>query len=69
MGPLGRREEEVALGVLAELVDEDSEAPRRVTEVASDIGAGLSLDEEGAERLVLAMDGVGRFEEDLREVR
>ena len=68
-GPLGRCEEEVASRVLAELVDEDSEAPRRVTEAASDLGSGTPSNEEGAEGLVLAMGGVGGFEEDLGKVR
>ena len=47
MRPLGRFEEEVASRVLAELVDEDSEAPRRVTEAASDLGTGNPFNEEG----------------------
>ena len=68
-GPLAGVEEEVASRVLAELVDEDSEAPRRVTEAASDLGTGSPFDEEGAEGLVLAVGGVGGFEEDLGEVR
>ena len=42
LGPLGRCEEEVASGILAELVDEDAEAARGVTEAASDLGAGES---------------------------
>ena len=41
-------------------VDEDTEAPRRVTEAASDLGTGASLNEEGAEGLVLAVGGVQR---------
>jgi len=69
MRPFGRREEEVASRVLAELVDEDPEAPRRVTEAASDLGTGGTLNEEGAEGLVLAVGGVGGFEEDLGKVR
>ena len=69
MRPLGRCEEEVASGTLAELVDEDAEAPRGVTEAASHLDAGETVDEEGAEGLVLAMGGVGGFEEDLGEVR
>ena len=69
LGPFGRYEEEVASRVLAELVDEDSEAPRCVTEAASDLGTGGSFNEEGAEGLVLAVGGVGGFEEDLRKVR
>ena len=67
MGSLGRCEEEVASRVLAELVDEDSEAPRGVTKAASDLGTGDSLDEKGAEGLVLAVGGVGGFEEDVRK--
>ena len=43
-------------------VDEDTEAPRRVTEAASDLGTGASLNEEGAEGLVLAVGGVGEFD-------
>src|SRR5271157_996413 len=69
MGPLGRCEEEVASRVLAELVYEDSEAPRCVTEAASDLGTGDPLNEEGAKSLVLAVGGVGGFEEDLGNVR
>ena len=55
--------------ILPELVDEDSEATWSVTEAASDLGTGGSINEEGAEGLVLAVDGVGWFKEDLREVR
>jgi hypothetical protein len=69
LGPLGRSEEEVASGTLAELVDEDAEAPRGVTEATSHLDAGETVDEEGAEGLVLAMGGVGRFEEDPGKVR
>jgi hypothetical protein len=69
MRPLGRCEEEVASGTLAELVDEDAEAPRGVAEAASHLDAGETVDEEGAKGLVLAMGGVGGFEEDLGEVR
>ena len=68
-GPRGRCEEEVASGTLAELVDEDAEAPRGVTEAASHLNAVETVDEEGAEGLVLAMGGVGGFGEDLGEVR
>ncbi len=69
MRPLGRCKEEVASRVLAELVDEDSEAPRSVTEATSDLGTGGPLNEEGAEGLVLAVGGVGGFEEDLGKAR
>ena len=69
MGPFGRCEEEVTSRVLAELMDEDSEAPRRVTEVASDLSTGGAVNEEGAECLVLAVGGIGGFEENLGKVR
>ncbi len=69
LGSLGRSEEEVPWGTLAELVDEDAEAPRGVTEAASGLGTGEPLDEESAEGLVLPVGGVGGFEEDPGEVR
>jgi hypothetical protein len=50
-------------------VEEDTEAPRRVIEAASDLDTGASLNEEGAEGLVLAVGGVGGFDEDLGKVR
>ena len=45
-------------------VDEDTEAPRLVTEAASDLGTGASLNEEGAEGFVLAVGGRLGFEEE-----
>ena len=69
LGSLGRCEEEVASGILAELMDEDAEAARGVTEAASGLGAGKAIDEEGAEGLVLTVGGVGGLEEDPGEVR
>jgi hypothetical protein len=65
----GRRQEEGSPGILAELVDQDAEASRRVSEAFGDLGARESLDEEGAEGFVLALSGVGGFEEDAGEVR
>jgi len=47
----------------------DAEAPWRVTEAASDLGTGGPLNEEGAEGLILAVGGVGGFDEDPGEVR
>ncbi len=66
---LGGRQEEVASRVMTELVDEDSKAPRCVTKAASDLSTGRSLNEEGAKSLILAVGGVGGFEEDLGKVR
>ena len=49
-------------------MDEDTEATWGVTEATSDLGAGNLVDEEGSQGLVLAMGGVGGFEEDPGEV-
>jgi len=69
LGPFGRLEEESASGILAELVDENSEAPWSVTEATSGLGAGEVIDEEGAECFVLTVGGVGGLEEEAGEVR
>ncbi len=66
---LGRGQEEGAVGILAELMDQDAKAAGGVTEAAGNFGAGNVVHEEGAQGLVLAMGGVGGLEEDLREVR
>ena len=66
---LGRGEEEVPPGVLTELVDKNTQAPWGVAEAARDLGTRESLHEEGTEGLVLAVGGVGRFEEDASKVR
>ena len=67
--PLGRGQEEIPSGTLAKLVDEDAEASWGVTEAASGLGTGNAIDEKGAKCLVLAVRGVGGFEEDAGEVR
>ena len=41
---------------MAELVAEDAEGPRGVAEAASDLVGGESLDEVGAEGLVLSLE-------------
>ena len=66
---LGRGQEEGAMGILAELVDQDAKAAGGVTEAAGNFGTGDVVHEEGAEGLVLAVGGVGGFEENLGEVR
>ena len=65
---LGGGEEEVAVRILPELMDQDAKAAGGVTESAGDFGAGEAIDEEGAEGLVSAVGGVGRLEEDSGEV-
>jgi hypothetical protein len=68
VGPFGGCEEEVAVGFLSELVDQDAEGPRGVSEPSSDFGASEPLDEEGAEGFVLALGWIGGFEEHAGEV-
>lgn len=60
-----RSEEEVALGVVAELVTEDSESSRGVAEAAGGLAGGEVIDKKGAESLVLALLGVSRTEEEV----
>jgi hypothetical protein len=67
--PFSRPEEEVAAGILTELMDEDSEAPWRITEAMSGLGAGEAIDEKGAKGFVLTVGRVGGVEEEAREVR
>ena len=69
LGSFSRLEEEVASGILAELVDEDSEAPWGVTEAMSGLGDGEAIDEEGAEGFVLTVGCVGGLEEETGDVR
>ncbi len=56
-------DEEIAVGLTAELVDEDAEAPGRVAEASGHLGGWEAVDEEGSEGLVLSMGGVGRLQE------
>ncbi len=70
LGSFSRLEEEVASGILAELVDEDSEAPWGVTEAMGAASAlGRQFDEEGAEGFVLTVCCVGGLEEETGDVR
>ena len=46
--PLGRGREEIAFGVVAELVDEDAEAPGGVAEASGRLGRGKTLDKKGS---------------------
>ena len=68
LGTLGRGQEEVASGILAKLMNKNTEASWGVTEAASGLAAGQPLDEIGAKGLVLAVGGVGRLEKDVGEV-
>jgi hypothetical protein len=67
--PFGRREEEVASRVLAKLVHEDAEASRGITEAARNFDTGEFLNEERAQRLVLAVGSIAWLEENLTDVR
>jgi hypothetical protein len=68
-GSFSRFEEKVASGILAELVDENSEAPWSVLEATSGLGAGETIDEEGAECFVLTVGSVRGLNEETGEVR
>ena len=57
------RDEEVAFGLIAELMDEDAKAPRCVAEASGRLGGGETVDEEGPEGFVLPMGGVGGLQE------
>ena len=48
-------------------MDEDAEAAGGVAEACGGLGGGESLDEVGAEGLVLAVGGVGRLEKAVGE--
>ena len=58
-----RREEEVALRMGPELMDEDAEAARGVAESSRRLGGGEPFDEEGPEGFVLPVCRVGRLQE------
>ena len=62
-----RRGEEIALGLITKLVDEDAKTPRSVAEASGHFSGGETIDEEGAQRLVLPMRRVGRHREPARE--
>ena len=63
-GPLGGWKEEGAVGVLAEVMDQDAKASFRVPESFGGLPVGQALDEIGAQGLVLSMGGVGGLEEE-----
>src|SRR4029077_722422 len=60
-----RREEVGTFGrVMAELVAQGAKGARRVAEASGDLGGGKVLDKIGAQRLVLALSGFLRGEEE-----
>jgi hypothetical protein len=60
-----RREEELPLGILAELMAQDPEAARSVAKAASGLGGGDAIDEVRAQGLVLAVERILGHQEDL----
>ncbi len=52
--PFGRRQEEGAVRVLAELAGQDAETARGIAEAAGSLLGGEAVDEEGTQGLVLA---------------
>ena len=61
------RQKERHAGVLTELMTQQAKAPRRVVEPSGDLGAGDFVYVEGAQRLVLAVQGVDGAEEGVNE--
>ena len=57
-------DEELRLGVVAEVVTQDLERAGRVAKGTGDLGGGNVLDEVSAQGLVLALPGRRRFEEE-----
>ena len=57
------RDEEVTLGVMAKLVDQDAETSGCVAEPRGRLGGGETVDEEGAQGFVLPMGGVRWLQE------
>ena len=60
-------QEERHFGVLTELMTQQAEAPRGVVEPGGDVFAGDFIDVEGAQRFVLAVQGVDRAQEGVNE--
>ena len=60
----GDRGKKIASRAMAETVDQNAEAAWGIPETSGGLGAGESFDEEGPESLILALVGVGRFEEE-----
>ena len=52
------------MGILTELMDQDTKAARGVAETASHLDAGNTSDEERAKGVVLTAGGVGGLDED-----
>jgi hypothetical protein len=61
------RDEEVASGLIAELMDEDAKAAGCIAELACCFGGGETVDEEGPKGFILPVGGVGRLQEPARQ--
>jgi hypothetical protein len=60
-----RGKEEGTIGMLTELMGEDPEASRRISEAAGDFGRREVLDEVGPEGFILAVSGIRGFEKEV----
>ena len=69
LGSFGGRQKELPLGVLPEVVTENAKAAWGVAEAVGHFGGGEVFDKVSAERLVLAVGGVGGFQEVARHWR
>jgi hypothetical protein len=63
VGPFGRGQEEGAIGILPELVDQSPKTADGIAEAVGDVGCGLFLDAVGAEGFVRAMGSIAGLEE------
>ena len=63
LGPFGGGQEERTLRRLTKLVDHHPHGARGVAEAFGDLGRRTPLHEEGPQGFVLAVGGIGRFQE------
>jgi hypothetical protein len=59
--------EELTLGLLAELMNQNAEATRRVAEPSGHLGRWGAIYEEGPQGFVLALGGAGGIQEAVRQ--
>ena len=67
-GTFGWWNKKTPLRILAELVNQNAETACGVAETEGSLFGRDVIDKEGAERLILAMGGIGGLKKDLREI-
>ncbi len=66
-GTMGGGNEEGALGIMAELMHENPEAAGGIAELGRGFGRGQAVHNEGPERFILALGGVGGLQKTIGE--